>query len=52
MNILKANLSNWQVEVCLENNIHLIVALSLLTLSIIFFVIGMMTLMQKTDKSN
>lgn len=52
MNILKANLSNWQVDVCLENNIHLIVALSLLTLSIIFFGVGMMILKKKTNKSN
>ena len=47
VNILNANFSNWQADVYIENNIHLIVALSLLTLSIIFFGVGIMKLKKK-----
>lgn len=39
-NIFKADLSNWQAGVTLENNIHLIIFLSILVLSIIFFISG------------
>jgi len=39
-NIFKADLSNWQAGVTLENNIHLIIFLSILVLSIIFFIGG------------
>ena len=46
-NILKADLFIWNVEVTLENNIHLIVALSLLFLSVIFFAVGMIRLKNK-----
>ena len=46
-NILNANFSDWQADVHIENNIHLIVALSLLTLSIIFFGVGIMKLKKK-----
>ena len=50
-NILNANFSDWQVDVHIENNIHLIVALSLLTLSIIFFGVGIMKLKKKTNQT-
>ncbi len=39
-NIFKANLSSWKVDVTLENNIHLIICLTLLFLSLVFFVVG------------
>ena len=50
-NILNANFSDWQVDGHIENNIHLIVALSLLTLSIIFFGVGIMKLKKKTNQT-
>ena len=43
-NILKADLSIWKVETTLENNIHLIGALTLLLLSVVFFLIGIVRL--------
>ena len=46
VNILKANLSIWQVDVTLENNIHLIVSLSMVIISIIFTVVGIWRLMK------
>ena len=39
-NVFKANLSNWQVDGCLENNVHLLIFLTILSLTIIFFVVG------------
>ena len=50
-NILNANFSDWQADGHIENNIHLIVALSLLTLSIIFFGVGIMKLKKKTNQT-
>ena len=50
-NILNANFSDWQVDAHIENNIHLIIALSLLTLSIIFFGVGIMKLKKKTNQT-
>ena len=46
-NILKADLSVWNVEVTLENNVHLIVTLSFLFLSIVFLGIGIVKLKKK-----
>ena len=40
MNILYANLYKWQVDVTLEQNIHLIIFLTLLSLSLIFLIFG------------
>ncbi|MBQ9795542.1 MAG: helix-turn-helix transcriptional regulator [Clostridia bacterium] len=40
-NIFKANFSSWKTDVTLDNNIHCIIALSLLVLSLIFFVCGL-----------
>lgn len=48
-NIFKADLSIWNVEATLENNIHLIVALSLLFLSIVFLTFGLIRL-KKNNK--
>lgn len=39
-NVLFADLSSWQVEVTLENNVHLIVCLSLLLISAVFLAVG------------
>ena len=39
-NILKANLLSWQVGVTLEQNVHLIICLSFLFLSLAFFIVG------------
>ena len=41
MNILKANLSSWQIDVTLDKNIHLILCLTLLFLSIVFMITGL-----------
>ena len=41
MNIFKANLSSWQIDVTLEQNIHLIICLTLLLLSLVFLVTGL-----------
>lgn len=47
INILKANLLNWQPNVALENNIQLIIALVLILLSIIFTISGIIKLKRK-----
>ncbi len=41
VNIFKANFSNWQSGVHLENNIQLIIALTLLALSLAFLLVGL-----------
>ena len=41
MNIFKADLSRWIVDVTLDQNIHAIVALSLLGLGILFLTFGL-----------
>ena len=41
INIFKANFFSWEVDVTLENNIHLILFLTLLFLSAVFLVIGL-----------
>lgn len=41
INIFKANLSSWQIGVTLEQNIHLIVCLSLLLLTLVFLTVGL-----------
>ncbi|MBR2970619.1 MAG: helix-turn-helix transcriptional regulator [Clostridia bacterium] len=40
-NIFMANLSNWQAGDGLQNNVHCIIFLTIMALSIIFFVIGL-----------
>ena len=50
-NIFKANLSSWQVDVTLEQNIHLIIAITLFVTVLILFVFGMIShLKQKKIK--
>lgn len=46
-NIFKADLSSWKVDVTLENNIHLIICLTLLLLSVSFFLVGMIRYYRK-----
>ena len=41
MNIFNANLSSWQAGVTTEQNIHLIVCLSLLLLAFVFLMVGL-----------
>lgn len=41
LNIFKADFSNWTPEVTLENNIHCIIFLTTLILSVIFLIIGL-----------
>ena len=41
INIFKADFSKWDVEIVLERNIHCIIFLTLLGLSIVFFVFGL-----------
>ena len=41
INIFKANFSSWQIGITLEQNIHLIVCLTLLLLSIVFLMVGL-----------
>ena len=49
MNVLKANLFSWKVDGTLENNIHLIIFLTLLLLNVIFLVVGLIK-KQKGEK--
>ena len=41
INIFKADLSSWQVGVTLEQNIHLIICLTLLFLALVFLTVGL-----------
>lgn len=50
VNIFKANLSVWQAEVTLDNNIHCIIALTLISLSLIFLVAGLIKQYIKKNK--
>lgn len=40
INIFQANFGNWKSKISLENNIHCIIFLTIITLSIAFFIIG------------
>ena len=40
-NIFQSNFGNWKSEISLENNIHCIIFLTILTLSVIFFITGL-----------
>jgi len=40
INVFQANFGNWKPEISLENNIHCIIFLTIITLSIIFFITG------------
>ena len=47
LNILKADFSYWKVDVTLEQNIHLIIFLIIIGLSLIFLISGLMLYFQK-----
>lgn len=42
VNIFKANLASWKVNITLEQNIHLLICLTLLFLSIVFLTVGLL----------
>ena len=46
-NILRANFVNWNVDVCLENNIHLIIFLTILSVAVAFLVAGLIRHLNK-----
>ncbi len=46
INVLRANFSNWQID-NVENNVHLIIFLSLLLISVVFFVVGLIRHLKK-----
>ena len=48
-NILKADFSCWVAEVSLENNIHLIIFLTVLALATIFLVVGIIRQLKKLN---
>lgn len=50
INIFKADFSNWQPEITLENNIHCIIFISLISLSIIFFITGLIQHIKTKNK--
>ena len=49
-NIFKANFSMWKPEVNLENNIHCIIALTLLGLSLLFLISGLLLTRHRKNK--
>ena len=49
VNILKANFANWNPSVCLENNIHLIIFLTMVLLSLGFLIGGL--IVKQNNKS-
>jgi len=50
INIFEANLLNWKDDVRLENNIHCIIYLTIMTLSTIFFVIGLIRCLKRKSE--
>ena len=50
LNIFKANFSNWQAEVALENNVHLIIFLTTLLFATVFLVVGIVRHAKKDKK--
>jgi hypothetical protein len=50
VNIFKADFSNWKGEILLENNIHCIIFLTIITLSIIFFITGIIRHLKRKIK--
>ncbi len=49
LNVFNANLSVWQGE-AIQTNVHLIICLTLFTLSIVFFIIGLIKLLKHKKK--
>ncbi|MBR2871304.1 MAG: helix-turn-helix transcriptional regulator [Clostridia bacterium] len=50
-NVFKANLSSWQPNAHLENNVHLIICLTLLFLAVVFSVVGIVRHFRKANKN-
>ena len=50
INIFKANLFSWQIGVNLEQNIHLIICLTLLFLALVFLTIGLISHFRQKNK--
>jgi len=48
-NIFKANFANWSSDIAIEHNVHCIVFLTILVLSIIFLVSGLMVYFKKKN---
>ena len=48
LNVFKADFSNWQIEMSLERNISCIIFLTMLSLSIIFLVFGLLSYFKKS----
>ena len=51
INILNADLFSWSVDTTLENNIHLIICLTLLLLAVIFFIVGTFRNLKRNDQN-
>jgi len=50
-NIFKADFSNWKPEFMLENNIHCIVFLTIMVLSISFFITGLIRHLKRRNNN-
>ena len=50
INVFQANFGNWKSEISLENNIHCIIFLTIITLSIIFFITGIIRHLKRKIK--
>ena len=48
-NIFKADFSNWQVGVSLDNNIHCLIFLTIFGLGIMFLVLGLYCYLKKKN---
>ena len=52
LQVLKADFSKWVTEMQIERNIHLIVFLTILTLAVIFFVVGAIRYVKNKNKNS
>ncbi len=50
INIFKANFCNWKTDYPMTNNIHCIIFLTIMTLSIIFFITGLTSYLKRKNK--
>ena len=50
VNILKANFSKWIPEITLDNNIHLIIALTLISFAVIFLISGLIKYLKNKNR--
>lgn len=51
LNIFMANFSNWNPDVCLENNVHCIIFLSALLTAVVFLVFGLVKRFKNKNKA-